>query len=118
MQGQGDGRYRVEFRLWDVGAEQQLAGFAYTTTRQNWRRIAHIIADEIYKRISGEDGYFDSRIVYIAESGLAEKREKRIALMDEYSANQQFLSDGRAWVLYLRFSASVLGMTYLSLTGA
>ena len=58
---------RVEFRLWDVFAEQQLAGFAYTTTQQNWRRIAHIIADEIYKRITGEDGYFDTRIVYIAE---------------------------------------------------
>src|SRR5439155_14782530 len=51
VQTQGDGRYRVEFRLWDVFAEQQLAGYAYTTTRQNWRRIAHIIADQIYKRI-------------------------------------------------------------------
>jgi len=67
VQAQGDGRFRVEFRLWDIGAEQQLAGFAYTTTKQNWRRIAHIIADEIYKRITGEDGYFDTRIVYIAE---------------------------------------------------
>ena len=72
VQPQGDGRLRVEFRLWDVFAEQQLAGFAYTTTRQNWRRIAHIIADEIYKRITGEDGYFDTRIVYIAESGPAQ----------------------------------------------
>src|SRR5438270_5498837 len=76
VKGQGDGRFRVEFRLWDVGAEQQLAGFAYTTTRQNWRRIAHIIADEIYKRLTGEEGYFDTRIVYIAESGPAERREK------------------------------------------
>ncbi len=53
---QGDGRLRVEFRLWDVFAEQQLTGYGYTTTQQNWRRIAHIIADEIYKRITGEDG--------------------------------------------------------------
>src|SRR6266852_1063561 len=83
VQAQGDGRFRVEFRLWDVFAEQQLAGFAYTTTRQNWRRIAHIIADQIYKRITGEDGYFDTRIVYIAESGPAQKRVKRLALMDQ-----------------------------------
>jgi TolB protein len=68
VQTQGDGKSRVEFRLWDVFAEQQLAGFAYTTTRQNWRRIAHIIADEIYKHITGEDGYFDTRIVYIGSS--------------------------------------------------
>jgi len=114
MQGQGDGRYRVEFRLWDVGAEQQLAGFAYTTTRQNWRRIAHIIADEIYKRITGEDGYFDSRIVYIAEAGPAEKREKRLALMDQDGANHQYLTDGRALVLTPRFSPSAQEITYLS----
>jgi TolB protein len=114
VQTQPDGRSRVEFRLWDVFAEQQLAGFAYTTTRQNWRRIAHIIADEVYKRITGEDGYFDSRIVYIAESGPAEKRIKRLAIMDQDSANNQFLTDGRSLVLTPRFSPSVQEITYLS----
>ena len=69
---QGDGRLRVEFRLWDVFAEQQLTGYGYTTTQANWRRIAHIIADEVYKRITGEEGYFDTRIVYVSKSGPAE----------------------------------------------
>jgi TolB protein len=114
VQTQPDGRSRVEFRLWDVFAEQQLAGFAYTTTKQNWRRIAHIIADEVYKRLTGEDGYFDSRIVYIAESGPAEKRIKRLAIMDQDSANNQFLTDGRSLVLTPRFSPSVQEITYLS----
>jgi TolB protein len=114
VQTQGDGRFRVEFRLWDVVAEQQLAGFAYTTTRQNWRRIAHIIADQIYKRITGEDGYFDTRIVYIAESGPAEKRVKRLAMMDQDGANHQYLTDGRALVLTPRFSPSAQEITYLS----
>lgn len=111
---QGDGRLRVEFRLWDVIAEQQLAGFAYTTTRANWRRIAHIIADEIYKRITGEDGYFDTRIVYIAESGPAQKRVKRLAIMDQDGANHRFLSDGQALVLTPRFSPSAQEITYMS----
>ena len=111
---QGDGRFRVEFRLWDVFAEQQLAGFAYTTTRQNWRRIAHIIADQVYKRITGEDGYFDTRIVYIAESGPLQKRVKRLALMDQDGANQQYLTDGNALVLTPRFSPSAQEITYLS----
>jgi TolB protein len=114
VQTQGDGRFRVEFRLWDVFAEQQLAGFAYTTTRQNWRRIAHIIADQIYKRITGEDGYFDTRIVYIAESGPAQKRVKRLALMDQDGANHQYLTDGKALVLTPRFSPSAQEITYLS----
>jgi TolB protein len=117
VQAQGDGRFRVEFRLWDVGAEQQLAGFAYTTTKQNWRRIAHIIADEIYKRITGEDGYFDTRIVYIAEAGPADKRVKRLAIMDQDGANHQYLTDGRALVLTPRFSPSAQEITYLSYSG-
>src|ERR1700737_5629905 len=111
---QGDGRLRVESRLWDVFAEQQLSGFGYTTTRQNWRRIAHIIADEIYKRITGEDGYFDTRIVYIAEAGSQDKRIKRLALMDQDGANNRFLTDGRALVLTPRFSPTAQEITYLS----
>jgi TolB protein len=114
VQTQGDGRLRVEFRLWDVFAEQQLTGYGYTTTRQNWRRIAHIIADEIYKRITGEEGYFDTRVVYVAESGPADKRTKRLAIMDQDSANNRFLTDGRALVLTPRFSPTAQEITYLS----
>src|SRR5215475_12416856 len=111
---QGDGRLRVEFRLWDVFAEQQLSGYGYTTTQQNWRRIAHIIADEIYKRITGEEGYFDTRIVYVAEAGPAEKRVKRLAIMDQDGANNRVVTDGRALVLTPRFSPTAQEITYLS----
>ncbi|MBV8089370.1 MAG: Tol-Pal system protein TolB [Alphaproteobacteria bacterium] len=111
---QGDGRLRVEFRLWDVFAEQQLTGYGYTTTQQNWRRIAHIIADEIYKRITGEEGYFDTRIVYVAESGPQNRRVKRLAIMDQDGANNRFLTDGQALVLTPRFSPTAQEITYLS----
>ncbi len=111
---QGDGRLRVEFRLWDVLAEQQLTGFGYTTTQQNWRRIAHIVSDEIYKRITGEEGYFDTRIVYVSESGAADRRVKRLAIMDQDGANNRFLTDGRVLVLTPRFSPTAQEITYLS----
>ncbi|HTQ34321.1 MAG TPA: Tol-Pal system beta propeller repeat protein TolB [Stellaceae bacterium] len=117
VQTQPDGKARVEFRLWDVFAGQQLAGFAYTTTQQNWRRIAHIIADEVYKRLTGEEGYFDTRIVYIAESGPAQNRIKRLAIMDQDGANNQYLTDGRSLVLTPRFSPSAQEITYLSYAG-
>ena len=65
----GGGSVRVEFRLWDVLPQQQIQGTAYTTTEANWRRIAHIIADVIYQRLLGEKGYFDTRIVYVANTG-------------------------------------------------
>jgi len=113
---QPDGRLAVEFRLWDIVAEQQLTGLRYTTTPDNWRRIAHIIADAIYKRITGEDGYFDTRIVYISESGPQDKRVKRLSIMDQDSANQRYLSDGRSLVLTPRFSPTAQEITYLSYT--
>jgi TolB protein len=114
VQSQGDGKLRIEFRLWDVFAAQQLAGFAYTSTPQNWRRIAHIIADEVYKRITGEDGYFDTRVAYIAESGPAQQRVKRLAVMDQDGANNQYLTDGHSLALTPRFSPTAQEITYLS----
>lgn len=112
-----DGRLRVEFRLWDVIAEQQMTGLAYRTTPDNWRRIAHIASDAIYKRLTGEDGYFDTRIVYIAESGNQTRRVKRLALMDQDGANHKFLTSGEDLVLTPRFSPSTQEITYMSYAG-
>ena len=111
---QPDGRLRVEFRLWDVTVGQQMAGLAYFTQPQNWRRIAHIISDAIYKRMTGEDGYFDTRIVYIAESGPPQRRVKRLAIMDQDGANHRFLTDGSSLVLTPRFSPTLQEITYMS----
>jgi TolB protein len=112
-----DGRTRVEFRLWDVFSQSQLTGMAYMTTPQNWRRIAHIISDEIYKRMTGETGYFDTRIVYIAESGTARKRVKRLAIMDQDGKNHRYLTPAGELVLTPRFSPTAQEITYMSYKG-
>lgn len=112
-----DGRPRVEFRLWDVFAQKQIAGMAYMTTPQNWRRIAHIISDETYKRVTGEDGYFDTRIVYISESGPATRRDKRLAIMDQDGANHRYLTPSGTLVLTPRFSPTAQEITYMSYQG-
>ncbi len=109
-----DGRIKVTFRLWDVFAEQQMTGFIFRAAHAKWRRIAHKISDEIYRRMTGEDGYFDSRIVYIAESGPPNRRKKRLAIMDQDGANHRFLTDGRDLVLTPRFSPTAQEITYLS----
>lgn len=114
---QSDGRLQVEFRLWDVFAEQQLTGLRYTTTQQNWRRVAHIIADAIYKRLTGEEGYFDTRICYIAVTGPLDRRIRRLAIMDQDGANNHYLTDGRSLVLTPRFSPTSQAITYLSYAG-
>lgn len=113
----GGGRVKVSFRLFDVFAEEQIAGKEYNTFTTNWRRIAHIMADEIYKRITGEGGYFDSRVVYVAESGPQTKRVKRLAIMDQDGANHKFLTDGRYLVLTPRFSPNSQEILYMSYAG-
>jgi TolB protein len=110
---QSDGRLKVEFRLWDVFGETQMTGLAYYTTAGNWRRVAHIISDAIYKRLTGEDGYFDTRIVYISETGPQTRRRKRLAIMDQDGANHQFLTDGEEIVLTPRFSPTTQEITYM-----
>jgi TolB protein len=114
LETQADGRIKVEFRLWDVFAAQQLAGQRYFAPSDNWRRVAHTVADEIYKRLTGEDGYFDTRIVYVSESGPADRRIKRMAIMDQDGANNHYLTDGRSLVLTPRFSPTNQEITYLS----
>ncbi len=102
-EAQGGGQVRLEFRLWDVLPQSQLQGTAYTTTQANWRRIAHIIADVIYERLLGEKGYFDTRIVYIAATGPRGRQTKRLAIMDQDSENNRYLTDGSWMVLTPRF---------------
>jgi TolB protein len=110
----GGGNYSVEFRLWDIFGESQMFGQSYSFAQKNWRRVAHIVADDIYKRLTGEDGYFDTRIVYIAESGPKAKRVKQLAIMDQDGENHQFLTDGAVLVLTPRFSPAAQDITYMS----
>ncbi len=114
--GEG-GKVRVGFRLWDVFGETQLTGKEFNSAETNWRRVAHLMADEIYKRITGEEGYFDSRIVYVAESGPQKHRVKRLAIMDQDSENHKFLTDGSQLVLTPRFSPNSQEILYMSYAG-
>lgn len=113
MTRQGDGRLKAEFRLWDVATGQQFAGQQYFTSPEYWRRIAHIISDQIYERLTGEKGYFDSRVVFVDETGPKERRIKRLALMDQDGANVRYLTKGADLVLTPRFSPSTQEITYM-----
>jgi TolB protein len=113
MTRQGDGRLKAEFRLWDVASGQQLTGAQYFTAPEYWRRIAHIISDQIYERLTGEKGYFDSRVVFVDETGPSERRVKRLALMDQDGANVRYLTRGADLVLTPRFSPSTQEITYM-----
>jgi TolB protein len=111
----GEGRLQVDFRLWDIFAQKQLLGQSMTATPENWRRVAHKIADLIYEKLTGEEGYFDTRIVFVAESGGRGQRTKRLAIMDQDGANPSYLTDGSYKVMTPRFSADSQEVAYMAL---
>ena len=109
-----DEKLKVEFRLWDVAANKEMIALAFTTTPANWRRVAHIISDKIYERLTGETGYFDTRIIYVSETGEKTQRVKKLAIMDQDGANTKYLTLGNELVLTPRFNPSNQLVTYLS----
>ena len=109
-----DEKLRVEFRLWDVLAAKEMMALAFTTVPNNWRRVGHIISDKVYERLTGEKGYFDTRIIYVAEEGPKTKRVKKLAIMDQDGANNKFLTLGNELVLTPRFNPTNQMVTYLS----
>ncbi|MGZ5917536.1 MAG: Tol-Pal system beta propeller repeat protein TolB [Methyloceanibacter sp.] len=115
--GNADGRLKAEFRLWDIFAGKQLTGEEFFTQPKEARRIGHLIADAIYERITGEKGYFDTRVVFVDETGPKDKRVKRLAIMDQDGHNVRLLSSGQDLVLTPRFSPSTQEITYMSFEG-
>jgi TolB protein len=115
--GASDGKLKAEFRLWDVLSGKQLAGEQFFARAKDARRVGHIIADAIYERITGEKGYFDTRIVFVDESGPKDKRTKRLAIMDQDGFNVRLLTTGQNLVLTPRFSPSTQDITYMSYEG-
>jgi TolB protein len=105
----------VKFRLYDVFSGTELGGgLQFAGTLSGWRRMAHKVSDAAYSRITGEGGYFDSRVVFVAEAGPKDNRAKRLAIMDYDGANVQFLTDSSALVLAPRFSPSGDRVLYTS----
>ena len=109
-----DDKLKVEFRLWDLAASQEMVALAFTTTPSNWRRVAHIISDKVYERLTGETGYFDTRIIYVSEKGPKTQRVKRLAIMDQDGENTKYLTLGNELVLTPRFNPTNQLVTYMS----
>ena len=111
---QDGGRVTAQFRLWDTATGEQIAGQQYTTDAANARRVGHMIADAVFSRVTGEKGFFDSRVVFVDESGPKEKRRKRLAVMDMDGANVKYLGGGEELVVTPRFSPSAQQVAYMS----
>lgn len=112
---QDDGRLLVAFRLWDTRLEDQLLGLQFVTAPENWRRVAHKVADAVYQRLTGESGYFDTRIVYVSEGrGTEDEPVRQLAIMDQDGANPSFLTDRSYMALLPNYSPNTQEITYVS----
>jgi len=99
------GRLNVKFRLFDIFSGHQMGeGLQFAGPTDSWRRMAHKVSDAVYSRITGEGGYFDTRVAFVAETGPRDNRRKQLAIMDQDGANVQYLTDGNALVFAPRFS--------------
>lgn len=105
---------KLSFKIWDIISQKELLYELYTADKDNWRRLAHSMADAIYERLTGDKGYFNTVIAYISESGPSSKRVKRLALMDQDGDGHQFLTSGANLVLTPRFSPDMQYIAYLS----
>jgi TolB protein len=114
IDNEGKGKLRVEFQLWDIPGQTRIEGQILLTEKPNWRRIAHIISDYVYKRMTGESGYFDTRIVYVAETGSKLDRTKRLAIIDQDGANLKYLTDGKIQVTTPVFSPNSQKIAYVT----
>lgn len=109
-----DGMIQVDFKIWDPYSERLIDGMSYKAEAKQWRRIAHKVSDRIYERMTGEKGMFDTRILYIAESGKMTKRVKKLAIMDQDGYNHKFLTNGKDMALTPRFDFNSHRAIYMS----
>jgi len=113
-QRSADGRLKTEFRLYDAAGGEQVAGQQFVTETGNARRVAHLVSDAVFTRLTGEKGFFDTRIVFVDETGPKDRRRKRLAIMDQDGANVRYLTRGEDLVVTPRFSPSSQDVTYMS----
>ena len=108
------GELKISFRIWDVYTEGQMIAKVLTAAPSSERKLAHIVADTIYERLTGEKGYFDTKIVFVSETGSLKNRKRRLTVMDQDGANVRYLTSGKDMVMTPRFSPNMQKITYMS----
>lgn len=114
LSADGKNKYKLEFYVWDINGKEQIEAQSLISSRKSARRLAHIMADAIYERLTGEIGYFDTQIVFIAESGSVGDRMKRMAIMDQDGFGMRYLSDKDTYVMSPHFSPNMQTIVFLS----
>lgn len=109
------GQITVTFKLVDVFSEKQMLALQMQSSKSDWRKLAHMISNTIYERLTGEKGYFTTKVAYVSETGRADQRVKRLAIMDYDGENHRYLTTGRTFVMTPRFSPDGNKIAYFTI---
>ncbi|MFC5527130.1 Tol-Pal system beta propeller repeat protein TolB [Rhodanobacter ginsengisoli] len=110
----GSGMLKVDFELWDVNKQTELAGGTYTTPAGDLRGVAHQIADQIYQKITGVRGAFWTRIAYITAVGLGNNTTYSLIVADSDGYNPQVVARSRESLLSPSWSPDGKKIAYVS----
>ncbi|MDR1235876.1 MAG: Tol-Pal system beta propeller repeat protein TolB [Holosporaceae bacterium] len=106
---------KISMVLYDILSETPVGNLTVSGDIRDWRKLAHIVSNNIYERVTGEVGYFDTKILYVAVQPQARgKKTYRLAMMDQDGYDHKFLTDGGTIVLTPRFSPSGKEFSFFS----
>lgn len=117
VQSRSDGRLTVGCYVYDVDKGRELARKGFVAAASDWRRAAHKCSGLAYTAVTGAPGIFDTRIAYVAETGIGDARTKRIALMDSDGLNHRYLTAGEPMALTPRLAPKATQLAYVSFIG-
>lgn len=87
--------YTIVISIWDNILAKKILHRKITFSEKSIQKTSHIISDHIYQEIIGEKGYFDSKILYVAEKVIENKIFTRIAMMNQDGKEHKYLTNGK-----------------------
>src|SRR5689334_15425153 len=117
VQARADKRVTFGCYVYDVDKGREVSRKGFVIDPEDWQRAAHKCSGQAYTAVTGAPGIFDTRITYVAESGIGQAKVERIAIMDSDGSNHRYLTAGDTMVLTPRLSPKAARVAYVSYVG-